>query len=272
MITLVPVGGLCNRMRAISAALSLAHAFGDDLLHIQWFRDRGLRSRFSSLFDPIPCPNVRMHEAAFPKRLLYDSPRWGNLFLPRLFQSLLFDATLGKEVSWNPAYDYRSWRQQHPDCLIASYGEFYPKWKPLDELFVPTAPIKARVQTLANAFSTPVVGVHIRRTDHVLSKQKSSIEAFIREIDKFLNDRGGQIYLASDSIAEKQILRKRYGNRLLTLDAPVKRDNEAGMTDAVVDLYTLAETERIIGSYASSFSELAAQLKGKPLIIAKDDD
>ena len=43
-----------------------------------------------------------------------------------------------------------------------------------------------------------------------------------------------------------------------------------GIQDAVIDLYSLANCRKLIGSYWSSFSEVAAQLRGIELVIAKD--
>ena len=44
-MTLVPVGGLANRMKAIDAAIQLIS--GTDIsLKIYWFRDQGLNCRF----------------------------------------------------------------------------------------------------------------------------------------------------------------------------------------------------------------------------------
>ena len=40
----------------------------------------------------------------------------------------------------------------------------------------------------------------------------------------------------------------------------LRRDNESGIVDALVELYTLAHTSKIYGSLASSYSSLAAEL------------
>lgn len=51
MLTFIPVGGLANRMRSISSAISLSDG---DNMHIYWFKDQGLNCRFDQLFKPIP--------------------------------------------------------------------------------------------------------------------------------------------------------------------------------------------------------------------------
>ena len=49
----------------------------------------------------------------------------------------------------------------------------------------------------------------------------------------------------------------------------VRRDTLAGMQDAVVDLFCLSRTRKLLGSYWSSFSDMAAELSGIPLQIVK---
>ena len=50
MIILEPVGGLCNRMRAIASALSVAKAL-DRRLWLIWRRDSTLNAAFEELFE-----------------------------------------------------------------------------------------------------------------------------------------------------------------------------------------------------------------------------
>lgn len=49
----------------------------------------------------------------------------------------------------------------------------------------------------------------------------------------------------------------------------LSRNSVAGMVDGAIDLYCLAATRRIIGSYWNSYSEIAAELGGIDLEIVK---
>lgn len=268
MITLIPVGGLCNRMRAISAAISLADLFEKEQLRIIWFRDWGLNCCFHDLFHSISLPNVQVKEATWKDILLYDRPRKKNLYLPKIVQCLLFDACLYEKTTWNPEYDYVKWKGEHNNCYLASYGQFYPANRPLGDIFIPLTEITHRIESNTKAFTQHTIGVHIRRSDHQLAKIKSPLSAFIQRMDKAIEaDKNTTFYLASDSAEDKRILKEQYGDRIITSANKVRRDSLEGMRDAIVDLYTLANTKKILGSYASSFSEIAAQLKGISLII-----
>jgi hypothetical protein len=64
MITLVPVGGLANRMKAIDSAIALAREVNTGL-QIIWYKDQGLNCRFDELFQQIHVDNIRLKEASF---------------------------------------------------------------------------------------------------------------------------------------------------------------------------------------------------------------
>ena len=48
----------------------------------------------------------------------------------------------------------------------------------------------------------------------------------------------------------------------------LQRDSVEGMHDALLDLYCLANTRKIIGSYFSSFTDIAADMHKIPKVIA----
>ena len=54
---------------------------------------------------------------------------------------------------------------------------------------------------------------------------------------------------------------------MITTDAELQRNTLTGMQDAVVDLWCLAATSLVVGSYYSSFSDTATELGGQPLEI-----
>ena len=83
-------------------------------------------------------------------------------------------------------------------------------------------------------------------------------------------DPEANFFLATDDAALKRELIAKYGNRIITQQAPVSRSSIEGMRDAVVDLWCLASASRIIGSYWSSFTDTAAELFDAPLEIVMD--
>ena len=76
-------------------------------------------------------------------------------------------------------------------------------------------------------------------------------------------------YLATDDFAVKNEICRRFGGKVLTLPTPTCRKSLAGIQNAVVDLWCLAHTKRLIGSYWSSFTDTAAELGRIPVTIVR---
>ncbi|MEM9423654.1 MAG: hypothetical protein AAF975_02555, partial [Spirochaetota bacterium] len=100
----------------------------------------------------------------------------------------------------------------------------------------------------------------------------STIEKFIAcmrsEIDK---DSSVKFFLATDDLSVEIKLRQIFPGRIVSY--PKKnfdRNNPIAIQDAVIDLYCLSNCRKLIGSYSSSFSEIASEINGIELIVAKE--
>lgn len=51
----------------------------------------------------------------------------------------------------------------------------------------------------------------------------------------------------------------------------IDRNSVQGMHDAMIDLFSLAATDKILGSYWSSFTDVAASMRGIPKVIVGED-
>ena len=67
----------------------------------------------------------------------------------------------------------------------------------------------------------------------------------------------------------KESLKSKYPNRIITLLDDTDRNSLEGMKFAVVDLFCLSKTRKIIGSVASSYSQIAAEIGGIEIEYAK---
>lgn len=262
-ITLVPVGGLANRMKAIDAASALAHKAGAQL-RIIWFKDKGLNCRFDELFKPLQLKNVTLKEATWIDKLVYDRPRRKNFHLPRLFQRILFDACIYEDKATQLFYnkfDFLSWAREK-DCYIASCVYFYPQSiRPLFSIFQPIDNIQERIKDITNRFTPNTIGIHIRRTDNIASINQSPTELFIERIKMEMEkDNQCLFYLATDSEEEKARLKNLFGKHVIISPRAADRNSIAGMQDALTELYILSRTKKIFGSMKSSYSETAAQI------------
>ncbi len=269
----VPVGGLANRMRATLSAMALAEASGLELKVI-WFRDWALHAAFHSLFAPQDLPaRVRITEASARDLLVYDRPRRKNFYIPRGIQRCLFRSCLYEhqiDGLRQEHFDFSRWAAQG-NVYMASYLPFFPypaDW--LRTVFRPVPQVASEINRRSAAFTSYTVGVHIRRTDNALSIEHSPIELFFGCIDK---EQVGHpdmcIYLATDSEEVKQAMRMRYGKRVICAESKADRSTTAGICGGIADLYTLSRTQKVYGSFHSSFSELAAELGNIPLIVVR---
>lgn len=139
--------------------------------------------------------------------------------------------------------------------------------------FRPLPELRDHIAGISSQYTPRTLGVHVRRTDNVTAIRRSPLIAFRRRIDRLLDDgMADTLFLCTDSDEVRRYFRETYGRRVLTRQIEVHRDTLQGMRDAVIDLWCLALTSRILGSYYSSFSEIAAELTGVPFEVAVADE
>ncbi len=265
MITLIPVGGLANRMKAIDSAIALAEETRN-ALKVIWFKDQGLNCSFQELFQPILPQEtyISVKEACLTDLLINDRPRKKNLYLPWLFQKLRFDKVLYEQETTRMFYnhfDFAAWCRQQ-NVYIASCVYFHTSTHKLPfTVFRPTLQLQKKIENVTADFYPNTIGVHIRRTDNIVSIQESPTELFIQRMQEEINRQPDtRFYLATDSEQDKQRLVETFGSHLITSPHKADRNSREGIENALVEMYALSHTRHILGSAKSSYSETAAQL------------
>jgi len=271
-IVLSPLGGLANRMRSIMSALALAEKCGMTL-EVFWIRDKGLNCCFSDLFcvDNLPFQVVELGRMNGFK---YNVPRKRNLYLTKFFQNTRFEQCLYEKdvllLKDSPEQLIDKVRGKH--TFIASGISFYPS-DDIDpkSLFVPTDELQSMINARSYMFKGRyVVGVHIRRTDNLVSISESPLECFIAKMNEWnKKNRDVCFYLATDDLTVKATISDMFLDKVCTSGSEVSRSTENGMKEAVVEMFTLANTDYFIGSYYSSFSDLILLMNGNGEIIHK---
>jgi hypothetical protein len=175
----------------------------------------------------------------------------------------------------NRGFDFFNWAK-NKNIFITAYSLFYPLSSfSFSGCFVPKDWIQQRIREQYNLFNKHTVGVHIRRTDNVCSISKSPTELFINRMnDEIQRHPETLFYLATDSQEEKLRMRSTFGARIITLDLDkeISRITPTGIENAVVDLFLLSQTNKIIGSVYSSYTEMAAELSDIECIIMKSEE
>jgi len=119
------------------------------------------------------------------------------------------------------------------------------------------------------------VGVHIRKGDFVNKENLdcvSPIEKFFDEIKKH-SVKNQKIFLATDNKKIEQIFKKNFKNKLTTFNKkPVNRNLDSSIIESLIELLILSKSKIIIGTYESTYSELAWWLSknNTKIIIAID--
>jgi hypothetical protein len=262
-ITCVPIGGLCNRMRAMASAVWMAERLNGEVT-VYWAVNRDCGAAFSELFQSVEMLGVRVLEPTFWQLHLAFS-RKKNLYFPGLLRWLCFSSQL---VGTAECVEKRI-----PDGLLGNRpfvisGYSLSAHADMTKLFKPTEAIQTRINAITERFSDTTIGIHIRRGDNRQSIEHNSPGDYIGFMERqLLECPTTSFYIASDSPALKQELAARFPGSVIQNDAVLERHSVNGMKDAVVDLWCLAATNRIVGSYFSSYSDIATELGGIPLTI-----
>ena len=262
-----PLNGLCNRLRAVDSALILARKH-NYCLGMIWNLGSGMNTPFDRLFEP-PLLMGRFWEWSSHSRV--DGWRYRvRRRLLRFGGGRVFDQP---DIDRVLVGDIRV-----EDLLLADniyirtasrfYGEpaNYNDWRPV-------AHIREKVKSFIERYEgSDLVGVHLRRGDHRISRHHSSTEYFVARMRQELEQCTDTLFLvASDAPEEIVKLRLIFGDRILNRNPrTIDRGDPAATEDALIELLLLASTRKIIGSAGSSFSETAAEWGGIPLEIAQN--
>ncbi len=272
-LTLIPVGGLANRLFAMTSAMAYCRTNGISL-RIYWFKDWGMGADFHRLF--ILSPEAGAVDIRDGKRHEYytlDKPRRKNFFLPALWQRGVFNTRIYEKdlYAGNPDALPDAFAQAGAKTYLVHFTKFYEEPGML-HLLQPNAAMQKRIRERIKTFAPYTVGIHIRRTDNVSSIRHSPLTAFIERMEEEIRLHPDVVfYVATDSEKDKSELMARFGSRLQASPFQADRSNFEGIAEGLTELYALAATRKIYGSFHSSYSRYAAELGGIPLLIATHD-
>lgn len=270
-IILEPRAGLANRMRVIASGLWLA-SVTNKKIELIWDLTPGLNCSFEKLFEPVE--NITIVKKKLPYRF-FRTPKQENIIKRLIRKSIKF--IVGRNFIVIDDSDVKKIRKGEKNILTISKKNKHIYFRTCQEfgnntnklkLFIPKPDIQKRINGLSSKFSNKTIGIHIRRTDHSKAIDKSPTELFIKRIKNDLEgDSEINYYLSTDDPhTEKQII-SIFGEKIITHKKEYSRNSERGIMDAVVDLYCLANTSKIYGSYWSSFSGIASRINNIEKIL-----
>ena len=287
-----PTAGLGNRMRVITSFQILARYLGRGF-ELCWAPSAGWSDEdLGDLFEN-DYPRVPLDEFESYSDDGLDLHNGGRIVGP--FSERTWEWREGSgmhqvfDLAAFPVVTYSGWHRC--DWLLdpATRARLFPNFE-TDYLATlkewnPVPSIRDEVERLSARFGPHTVGVHIRRGDAwgypsaSLASQfrRSPDVAFLARMDAELEaEPHTNFFLATDSAATEERFRERYGEALIVNrdkrfvpSVPMRpKDNQR---DAVIDMFALARTRKILGNNKSSFSRMAAGIGGIRLEIVLED-
>ena len=258
MITIKPEGGLCNRLRALGSALALSRHINTKL-HLIWQLDSVINCPFEQLFKTPQ--NVTVSDSRYSYSDIFIIRKIQKL-ASRLRLSYKYDKVLSSEkvAKHRTNNSYFEELTEYQSVYISSYSIFYPYISVLNEI-KPVPQIQEIINSYTQQFNEFTVGIHIRRTDNEMSIAHSPTDEFVRLMEvEMQQDPNVRFFLATDSVEVESQLSHEFPGKIITHKKNLDRKISKAAQDALVDLMCLSGTKKIIGSYHSSFSRIAAQI------------
>ena len=269
-LTVASYGGLANRLRVLTSAVVMAEATGRALT-MQWHQMDTCGAAFSDLFTN-----------DFPVANYVGGPE--NRLPP-------FAGPLGRDY-----FDILTSTKPHIGVMAVSWltlPEVYPHHAPLQakcaavlDGLTPVEEIAARVKEFREAHFRPrMIGVHLRRGDFhrevrfSVTNTSTAIRAALRFLEAapeagiFLStDDGALNQWTGQRMVEgaREQFRREFGERVVgTAPRSLERGEPAAVQDALVDLLLLRGCDAGVGTWHSSFSEVAWFGRDVPVVLCR---
>jgi hypothetical protein len=249
-----PLGGLCNKMRAIASAKRLcAQARARCTIAWEWgdyqdlFDDSADWFAYDPQRDTIPEGYFHIVHALRHHGGKADNRRVPTTGYSKIAVTTYFVFSAAEEPPFGCEEKIFSWLPKPHPIVLEKAKEFRNSY-----------------------FTGKVAGIHMRRADARFTK--SPDEAFFEEADRALDD-GFVLFLATDNAATLRLMHNRYGAKLLyrpkrseRVQRWPRRDmNPEDFIDDMIDLWLLAGCDYVVGCSDSSYSKLAMLLNGSQL-------
>lgn len=262
-LTVEPTAGLANRMRVVAASLELAERLQCPL-RLVWTRTGALGCRFDELFEPITGVKIAEHAWTTSRIERFIGSRVG-------FYTYLTAPDIERCAHGGGFDDLAQARRPY----LITFSRFLRSPGRLGAL-KPIAEVAHVVERTAASFTPHTVGVHIRRGDEDPSTHgplTATVESFLAAMQARLDaEPQTNFFLACDSRQEEARVLQTFGARVTTLPKSLDRRTREAIRAALVDLLCLSRTPLILGSFYSSFSEMAAEIGGVRLEIVRDPE
>lgn len=238
-------------------------------LRVNWRKQPELNCDFEDLFLPIP--NVEFYDGIsgdeYLKTSFVKSRKYK--FLNYLHNKLKHRT----DVFYNNDFEAHKtiWKiegylKQGKTIYLQTCESFYKDFPNEIDRLKPVEKINQKVLEKTSTYPAEIYGMHIRRTDHSVAIKESSDAKFEMIIKQYPN---ASFYLSTDDENVEKYFKEQFGSRIITSEKEFTRDSPLGIEGALIDILCLSKTNKIFGSFYSSFSEFASYFGRIRLEIVK---
>lgn len=273
MIIVEPCAGLGNRFLSLASAYHWAREVDEELV-VLWKTESAMGAHNKEIFT-IPS-DIRIVNA---KDYGYKVHPFAQLRYENLKKKYKKEADFFIDVSELMDLFKQKGKEGVEQIIkdnkvkyLRAFYEFYPLEKtdaPLGFIKPSEKVLKKMYDTIGDSDCSDTIGIHIRRADNQVCINNSPLELFIEKMKKEVeqNDKT-KFYLASDDQQTLDELSRMFGKRIMIMkEKNFARDNAEGIIDAYAELMCLSHSKKIIGSFYSSYSKIAAMISQIPLEI-----
>jgi len=257
-LVLYPKYGLVNRLRALASAKILSDYTGRKLF-VNWYPSKECNIEWAELFVN-KLERYPFHLSSFQAGInLYDDENNADGFYWDMPQSLISNRS--EVVAVHTCFNFQ-FKEMTKEAYMSAKSLFYKGLQPVHKVEKSVSDIYKRYFE-----GNDVVGVHIRRTDHLSFIQKDPrlvcpTDMFIEAMRNILNNNSKTMFfLSTDDKKEERRISRVFQDAVIVYEKEtVRRDTKKGMQGALVDWLLLSKTSMIISSYSSSFGEEAGMV------------
>ncbi len=271
------LGGISNRLKCLVSLWRLSDKYDRKLL-VYWPRNHDCGAEFHNLFENKfkflnkeefykikrkdfvyhTCEDTASIKNSKHKYILSSTCRW--IFLP-------------EEIKKGFSIEYPTKKRDNIDL---EYDRI-PK-SPQKEILTylkrikPTKKIRDKIEEFSEKNKIEdCFGIHVRRRDHVHRRdfvgEISSDDKFFKKIKEILKENPkARFLLCTDSEETEKGYIKEFGKKIIVFQKTNKnnrdRTNRAETQEGLIDLFLLSKTKHILGTFYSTFTEMAWWLGG----------
>lgn len=268
--------GLANRIRTVNSFYSLSESCSKNLF-VCWEPGQGWSNdKFTDLFINQSINLIDSDEFSAKSQQIFNlhstvhKSEDGTSYMYHESARNIFHRIMTEDFCY-----------EGDSCLKYMMPKFFKEQNHFYSLLHPVQWIQDKIDDISSTFDKNTVGVHVRRGDAWNSRLKdkfktSDDQSFFHLLDQEIDKNPDvNFFLSTDSEETNAKFVDRYGDRILYNQKKVFFNSvcvyepKYNQDDAVIDLFLLSKTSKIIGSNWSSFSFVSSKIASKQLVIAK---